>query len=335
MAPLLRELGCDPDAVGRSFGIDLVTLSPEARLPYAVVVGLLDAAARETNCPDFGLLLGSRAQASAHGLLFELLKHAPTLRQALIDQITWQLGYSSGAIMYLTRFGQDFALGYGIYDRASYGCAQMYDLVAALFCNYIGVLTGGRVTPVEVLLCHREPEHRRAYQRLLKAPVRFNQNQCCVVLTRQALDTPIPGADPAVRAAILREAEALQGPAYHDFVTRLRRIVRPLLLDETPSMIDAARALGLPVRTMRRRLADDGLTFEEVRDVAQALAFSTHSAFTTAFRRWSGHTPTEWRLHAGAQDAGQPATGQFSVLDKPRPPRPAGASGVHTPMAGE
>ncbi len=355
VAPLLRELGCDPVLFGRRFGLDLLTLTPDARLPYATLAGLLDAAAKEANCPEFGLLLGSRAHGSAHGLLFELLSHAPTLRQALIDQMTWQLGYSSGAIIYLTRFGQDFALGYGIYDRASCGCAQVYDLAAAIFCNYIGVLTGGRVTPAEVLLCHREPEDKRAYQRLLKAPVRFNQNQCCVVLTQQALDTPLPGADPARRAAILREVEALQGPAYHDFVTRLRRIVRPLLLDETPSMVDAARALGLPVRTMRRRLADAGLTFEEVRDevrfafacelltltdlpvgdVAQALAFSTHSAFTTAFRRWSGHTPTEWRLHAGAHEAGLAGSGQFSVLDKPRPPGRPRPGEVHAPMAGE
>ncbi|MHB2169104.1 AraC family transcriptional regulator [Alsobacter sp. R-9] len=321
VAALIRDLGHDPAALGGSLGLDLDSLTTETRIPFPTVVELLERAAVATGCPHFGLLLGSRTRPEAHGIIYRLARHAPTLRQALLDHITWQLGYSSGGILYLNRVGQDYAFGYGIYDRQSYGSAQVYDFVAALFCTFLRELAGGRVEPLEVLLCRRPPDDIRPYQQILKVPVRFNENQACMVLAGHALDTPLPAADPDQRIAIVREVEALHAPIDRDFPMRLRRIVRPMLLEGAPSMVDAARALGIPVRTLRRRLAVSSQTFETIRDevrytlardllmltdlpvsdVAEALAFATHSAFTNAFQRWSGKTPSAWRAHsAGA-----------------------------------
>jgi AraC-like DNA-binding protein len=101
---------------------------------------------------------------------------------------------------------------------------------------------------------------------------------------------------------------------------RLRHLLRPQLLGEAPSMESAAAAMGLGPRTLRRRLAAEGLTFEAVRDdvrftvarefldmtrlpvgeISAALAFASHSAFDQAFRRWSGTSPSGWRRQAFA-----------------------------------
>jgi len=68
-------------------------------------------------------------------------------------------------------------------------------------------------------------------------------------------------------------------------------------------------------RVLYRRLAAQGLNFRELResalqqlaeqhlrdgrlslaDVALLLGYSEQSAFTRAFKRWTGHTPTQWR----------------------------------------
>jgi AraC-like DNA-binding protein len=102
---------------------------------------------------------------------------------------------------------------------------------------------------------------------------------------------------------------------------RLRHILRPRLVLGDANMPEVAAHLGLHPRTLRRHLAREGLTFEEVKDevryatarelleitdlpvgdVAAALSFSTPSAFVHAFRRCSGTTPTAWRAaHGGA-----------------------------------
>ena len=78
---------------------------------------------------------------------------------------------------------------------------------------------------------------------------------------------------------------------------------------------DIARRLEMDRRSLQRHLRSEGTTFREisreiqlqasqrllasgasVSDVAKALGFSELSAFTHAFRRWSGETPSSWSL---------------------------------------
>ena len=79
--------------------------------------------------------------------------------------------------------------------------------------------------------------------------------------------------------------------------------------------VDIARRLGMDRRSLNRHLSSQGTTFRKiyrqvlleasqrllkqgasVSDVAEALGFSELSAFTHAFRRWSGETPSSWKL---------------------------------------
>ena len=68
-------------------------------------------------------------------------------------------------------------------------------------------------------------------------------------------------------------------------------------------------------RTMGRRLEEEGVTFEQLKDevrlatarellartdiavsdVAATLGYATPSAFVRAFRRWTGGSPSAWR----------------------------------------
>jgi len=82
-----------------------------------------------------------------------------------------------------------------------------------------------------------------------------------------------------------------------------------------PSEHDLASALGMSRRTLQRRLGDLGQTYKgvvdgtryelalrylddperSVTDITFLLGFSEQSAFTRAFKRWSGKAPTAYR----------------------------------------
>lgn len=99
---------------------------------------------------------------------------------------------------------------------------------------------------------------------------------------------------------------------------RVRSLVSHALSAGVPMVSDVAGQLGMSGRTLQRRLADHGHTFQSQVDMARrelaehllretdyALAevafltgFSEQSAFTRAFRRWSGQTPRSFRLAA-------------------------------------
>ena len=81
-----------------------------------------------------------------------------------------------------------------------------------------------------------------------------------------------------------------------------------------PSMVAVAAALGVGERSLRRRLATEGTSFQElldevrealalqlletgvlsVEDVALRLGYAEASTFIVAFRRWRGTTPTAY-----------------------------------------
>jgi AraC-like DNA-binding protein len=315
MAGLLREMGADPAAVTAGLGIDLDALSLDTPLVFADCLTMLDRAAALTGCDHFGLLLGARYPWKAHGLIHDLAAEAPTLRQGLLDFVTWQLGYSSGAVVYLLPIGEDFALGYGIYGGQSPGSRQMYQLCLAIGCTLLRELSGGRVMPLEIHVAGDAPADLAPWRQLLQAPLRFDQLQTCLVLAGASIDLPRPAADPVRRATMLAEAGRRFEGSRDAVSRRLRHLLRPQLLAEDASMTTAAAAMGMSPRSLRRHLDTEGLSFETVRDdvrftvarellemthlpigeISAALAFASHSAFDQAFRRWSGTSPTAWR----------------------------------------
>jgi hypothetical protein len=276
---------------------------------------VLEEAAHLTGCPHLGLLLGARAPTTILGLVHRLAMTAPTLRHALLDHVNWQLGYSTSAVVYLRSVDDVFIYGIGVYDRSAHASRQYYDLCAAVAANFIRDLTQNAVRPTEIWFSHSEPANLRPYHKALNVPLRFDQAQTCLILPREQMDLPLPTADPALRAHLLAQIDARLGISAQEMSIRVRRIIRPQLLVGDPSMVGAARVLGMDPRVLRRHLAAEGTTFEAVRDeirfvvareylalsaltileISDALGFSTHAGFSRAFRRWSGRTPTQWR----------------------------------------
>jgi len=98
--------------------------------------------------------------------------------------------------------------------------------------------------------------------------------------------------------------------------TRVRRQIARSLSQGVPTMSDVASRFGMSGRTLQRRLADDGHSFQDLvdsarRELAERLlrlsdyslaevafltGFSEQSAFTRAFKRWAGQTPRSYRL---------------------------------------
>jgi AraC-like DNA-binding protein len=99
-----------------------------------------------------------------------------------------------------------------------------------------------------------------------------------------------------------------------EFSDDVRRLLRTRLTSHRCSADDTAERLAMHRRTLSRRLKDGGLGYRgitnEIRfeiarqllqdtqvplgQIAAVLGYSEASAFTRAFRRWSGRTPTAW-----------------------------------------
>lgn len=317
---LMSELGVEPEAAFAGLAIGPGDLVPDNRVPFESLVQLLDRAVRLTGCPSLGLLLGSRNDHRSLGLVGAMMRQAPTLRDALLDFVGMQISNSRGAVVYLHRMEQDYALGYGIYDRQLVGSSPLYDLSLAIGCNIVRALTNGRYQPTEVLVAHSAPADPRPYLDFFKVPVHFDQNQSCLILSASALDAKMAGADPNERARLRNQIRTLMQKDIPNSAARVRHLIRPALAKGDPSLAAIARQLDLHPKALARLLAADGSTFRgllaEVRhvmaqellaatdlpigDIASALCYANHSAFVHAFKTWTALPPSVWRDQARA-----------------------------------
>jgi AraC-like DNA-binding protein len=317
---LLRRLGHRPEDVLEPLGIDPQLLSdPAARIPYRLASAIVAECSAATQIQHFGLTLGAEVDHFSLGPLGTMMAHAPDLETALIDFVLLQQANSRSAVIYLRRAKTYVFLGYGIYDSAVTAHDQVYALFTAVCVGVIRLLTTKSARPEEVLLSFSKPADTTPYTKLFGCPVYFDQPETGLTLSRSTLSMPLPGADERRYAELKAAAAALLPRSENYWADRVRHRLRPLLLRGMPNTAQVAAELDLTVRSLSRRLAKEGTSvgtlLEEIRyaaarellavtrlsigDISTALAYSQPSAFVTAFRRWSGTTPQQWRKSSG------------------------------------
>ena len=107
---------------------------------------------------------------------------------------------------------------------------------------------------------------------------------------------------------------ALKKSTESNTISSVRDSIGELLPSSQMTIARTARVMGTSVRTLQRRLAEQGLCYsrlvDEVRfvkarelilhqdklmDVATQLGYTDAGSFTRAFERWTGMTPMQYR----------------------------------------
>lgn len=320
LPPLLAALGVDLEAVLDGTGIAAADFRPESFIPFAACQIVLDRAATLSGCDDLGLRLGRRQSPATLGPVGEVMRHAATLGEALNDFVTFQLGNSTGAAVYLLRSANDVVLGYGVYDSGGYVSPQLYDLVLAAGHAVVTELTEGAIVADELWSIRTEPKDSKPYRGMAQRPVLFGQSQTCLVYSAASMNYALPSANWAVRRELLAGLAARVSSKPWGMAARAKHALRSQMLEHKTTMLETARHLGVHPRALRRALDREGTTFEAIKrevryavaqellavaalpaaDIGVTLNFATPSAFVHAFRRWSGATPGMWRkqLHS-------------------------------------
>jgi AraC-like DNA-binding protein len=277
---------------------------------------LLKVAAEMTDCPHFGLELGKMVRTSSLGLVGELMRNAPNLREALRDFAVNHHRNSHGGVVYLSEDKHSACFGYAVYELNTPGNQIISDVAALAGFNFVREILGThQLVDLEVLLCRSEPGSLAPYHEAFGVNLHFNAEQTAVVMPRSWLDKPVPGADPGRRTALQGLVRSFWGVGDLDIVTQVRRAVRICLVRGHVSAPVVARELGLGGRTLQRRLNDSGRGFQGLLDqtrceyakqmlantrlgvaeIANIVGFKDHSILTRSFIRWVGVTPSGWR----------------------------------------
>jgi AraC-like DNA-binding protein len=330
VGPLLREFGADPLEVIRQAGLDPDLFEDENNIiPYAALGRVVTACVAHTRCPHFGLLLGQRGTLSSLGPIGGLLQHSPTVGEALSALVRHLHLHDRGAAPTLSIDEDVVVLGHAIYEPGVESPEQISDCAMAMATNIMRLLCGPDWLPDEVLLPRQPLADSGPYRRFLRAPVRFDQETAALVFPAYWLDHRIAGANPIFRQVFEAHIRELEAAGAGDWKENLRRMLRTELLTNQCSAATVADRFAIHRRTLSRHLRAEGAGFQSLVDetrfeiarqllsqtriplseVAVALGYSEASAFTRAFRRWSGQAPAAWRLEHGPAQTSRPVPG--------------------------
>lgn len=279
--------------------------------------GLLERATAED---DFGLPFryGSSIRVDDFGALGLGLKTASTLRDALQRLVRYILVLSNTLEyeLYDEVGGGQFVLSRPNHRR---GAQLANECALAAVTTLLREITDSTVTPVAVSFRHPQPRSAEPHRSFFGCPIRFEDRVNALHLTTETLDTRTRLADEGLSAFILASLDDLKEErAGRTLEAQVFSAVTDSLPDGRPGKSQIARRLGMSERTLHRRLAEEGETFQSIATRAQRKAaesllvngddslaevafltgFSDQSAFTRAFKGWTGRTPLMFRESA-------------------------------------
>jgi AraC-like DNA-binding protein len=165
-----------------------------------------------------------------------------------------------------------------------------------------------------VEVSYAKPVHIAEYRLIFNCPVKFNRGANRFIFSHSWLDQPVIQTAASLRKH-LRDAP-LNWLTRQSFSPQYTRKVLNILSKATPlsdSRIDnVANQLHMTSRTLRRKLTQEGTSFQELKDrlrrdyaihrlshqgqqisdISQTLGFADPAAFSRAFKSWSGLSPS-------------------------------------------
>jgi AraC-like DNA-binding protein len=210
--------------------------------------------------------------------------------------------------------GIRFTLGYA--TAHSVRPLSRHDAVLSGIVKLCRITYGDSFTPLEVAVEREPPNGAQRFQDWFRAPIVWRASQPSLLFRREDLTRPLVTTNPGlVLAAEKLVTDYLARLDRDDVVARVKRELLNGFPDGAPTQAVIARALGLSTRTLHRRLAEAGTSFDDLLDetrrelaagyirhtdysvgeVAFLLGFAEASSFNRAFRRWTGMSPSEFR----------------------------------------
>jgi AraC-like DNA-binding protein len=314
-APLLRRAGLSEHDLALAKGDG----DPASRRISAVgQVKFLDYAAEAMNDSAFGLHLVEHTDPRDAGIYFYVASAAKDIDEALALYARYFRIVNEAVRLKLTRKPSGVALEVEFVGLPRHLARQTAEFGMGALLKGLREIAGRNIHPTQVSFAHTRSSGAREFERFYGCPVEFAASSDLLEFSNDALATPLLTADPKLLRALEPFCD-MAAKERHTAAGTLRAAVEneveKLLPHGKASKGTVAKAVALSVRTLSRKLADEGITYEEVVDqlrrslalqyvkepsmsvsqIAWLLGYEGSTSFNHAFRRWTGQSPSAAR----------------------------------------
>ena len=312
----LESQGVDPEPIYREAGINPALLyNPKARIKVEKVDRMWALAIEHIKDPCFAIEMARFWHPSMIGALGYAWLASSNLRRALHRAVRYIDVVSEDIELALADTPAGLRVTLGL-EKSVFTLPQHHDLVMTILMHMARFNYGEELKPTEVKLAHAAPDCAGRFDDYFGIAVEFDADNTCLTLARADADLNLSSANKEI--ALMHDEmlmkyliEIKKG----DIVEQVKSIILENLPDGHVTDEMVARELNLSERSMQRRLQERHTTFrsllDSVRemvakqyirnpmnrmsDIAFLLGFSEQSAFSRAFKKWTGKSPVEYR----------------------------------------
>jgi AraC-like DNA-binding protein len=285
----------------------------DARISVKSQISFLNQVSDALEDDFLGVHLAKSVDLRELGLIYYVLASSPNLANALTRLARYSTVSNEGVLI---AFSQDKHLVTSFeYVGITRGSDRhQIEFFIAILLRLCRELTGRHLVPQSVRLTHRRVFLPPDVKALFGCEVQFGARGDQVIFPADVRDASLTYADPYLNSLleqyceeILKKRRAKRG----DWTSRVENAIAPLLPHREATIEGVARRLNVTVRTLTRRLREEDANFAKilqnlrlqlarqylresgmsVTQMAWLLGYGEPSAFSHAFKRWTGSPP--------------------------------------------
>ena len=326
LVDLFRQWDVEPDALLEGSGLDLAALAdPTRHLSLAQEITVFERAEALSPVPEWALRLGQATRLQAHGVYGYAVLTSADLKQVLqvLVRFVNLTGTATGAELREHGNGDYEIRAVETVQRPNVRRSTLEEFFSSVNTG-LREVTANAVTPKSLSFDYSNPGYRDVYTEVFACPVTFEAEYCGIVIDHEDLALRLPTWDPLTLEACERQCEQIleQLTAAEGFVDAVRKIMLVQPCDRRSAEC-VAEKLHMSTRNLRRKLEQEGTSFQKVlddvrcelaknylsqtslrlEDISPLLGFSETSNLRRAFKKWTGQTPSEYRANPGSAEA--------------------------------
>ena len=318
---IVEDMGLNRDIVIKELGVDIPRRpNPKARYSLELFDALLSIAARELNNPHLAISVGEKFRIATYTDLGNILAFCKDIEEAAYinkrySSLVHTLGVPHVVKENLQGGQKDTFIWEPNFPKSEY--QRFYKATEFVISNYYTSLNWlawgfGRGVD-EVHFAHAPSAPIDIYNELVGCKVSFGMDCYRLILADNIMNRPLPTAN-AHQLNILRAKQDVILSAFNEvnnLITKVESEILNIIREQRPKIDAIANNLGMSERTMKRHLKAQSTTYREILErvkrricddllddgmelaqIAQTLWYSDQAAFTRAYKKWHGVTPS-------------------------------------------
>ena len=313
---LIESYGENPKEVLDKFKLNLeMTDDPGIRFPYAITEKIWQTIIEKANDPLIGFRSAELWHPSSAGPLGYAWLTSSTLREAFYRLERYLKIVTEGVFCHVEENQGQFKLVHRFHDNAQ-NIPELADSHLAIMIRLCRLNYGDSIIPLGVALQRPSPEDSTPFCSFFRCPVYFDQPENHLLFTSKEMDERLPSGNKVLAQMndqIIIDYLAQLEP--ESIIEKTKQIIIGQLPSGKVTDESVATTLNLSRRTLHRRLHENQTTFRLIlndirhhladqyirdnrlnfKEISYLLGFSEMSAFSRAFKRWTGKSPTRYR----------------------------------------